>query len=39
MREVSTLKQIDGPDPNFKDTCFQVAARYLLSLANLWCIS
>ncbi|XP_010503675.1 PREDICTED: aspartic proteinase CDR1-like [Camelina sativa] len=26
MREVSTLKQIDGPDPNFKDTCFHVAA-------------
>ncbi|KAG7531476.1 Xylanase inhibitor N-terminal [Arabidopsis suecica] len=26
MREVSPLKQIDGPDPNFKDTCFLVAA-------------
>ncbi|CAL9235003.1 unnamed protein product [Arabidopsis halleri] len=25
-REVSPLKQIDGPDPNFKDTCFLVAA-------------
>lgn len=25
MREVSPLKQIDGPDPNFKDTCFHVA--------------
>ena len=28
MREVSPLKQIDGPDPNFKDTCFHVAPRY-----------
>lgn len=28
MREVSPLKRIDGPDPNFKDICFQVAARY-----------
>ncbi|CAH8269278.1 unnamed protein product [Arabidopsis lyrata] len=26
MREVSPLKQIDGPNPNFKDTCFLVAA-------------
>ncbi|KAJ4910575.1 Eukaryotic aspartyl protease family protein [Raphanus sativus] len=25
MREASPLKQIDGPDPNFKDTCFHVA--------------
>ncbi|ESQ45521.1 hypothetical protein EUTSA_v10010198mg [Eutrema salsugineum] len=25
MKEVSPLKQIDGPDPNFKDTCFHVA--------------
>lgn len=28
MREASPLKQIDGPDPNFKDTCFRVASRY-----------
>uniref|UniRef100_A0A1J3CJ94 Peptidase A1 domain-containing protein n=1 Tax=Noccaea caerulescens TaxID=107243 RepID=A0A1J3CJ94_NOCCA len=26
MREASPLKQIDGPDPNFKDTCFRVAS-------------
>ncbi|CAA7055918.1 unnamed protein product [Microthlaspi erraticum] len=26
MREASPLKQIDGPDPNFKDTCFHVAS-------------
>ncbi|KAL1195010.1 Aspartic proteinase 36 [Cardamine amara subsp. amara] len=26
MREVSPLKRIDGPDPNFKDICFHVAA-------------
>ncbi|WZZ17001.1 hypothetical protein YC2023_110090 [Brassica napus] len=25
MREASPLKQIDGPDSNFKDTCFLVA--------------
>ncbi|CAN7060131.1 unnamed protein product [Brassica oleracea var. botrytis] len=25
MREASPLKKIDGPDPNFKDTCFHVA--------------
>lgn len=30
MREASPLKQIDGPDPNFKDTCFHVAPRYYL---------
>lgn len=38
MREISTLKQIDGPDPNFKDTCFHVAARYYI-LQTLWSIS
>jgi hypothetical protein len=37
MREVSTLKQIDGPDPNFKDTCFQVAAsNYVSELSKIF---
>ena len=28
MNELHSLKKIDGPDPNFKDTCFSSAGRY-----------
>ncbi|XP_010558952.1 PREDICTED: aspartic proteinase CDR1 isoform X2 [Tarenaya hassleriana] len=34
MRKVSELKQIDGPDPNFKDICFSIATRDALELSK-----
>lgn len=32
MKKISFLKQINGPDPNFKDICFSGAGRYFYFL-------
>lgn len=29
MKELTSLKQISGPDPNYKDICFSGAGMYV----------
>ena len=34
FREVHSLKQVHGPDPNYNDICFSGAGRYFRLMMN-----